>query len=108
MVIKLDMVMSLVSYLGSRESSASGRNQRGGEDQRAALPVVQGDHGGEEEAVRTISLADAGIDPTEVGLANSATEVVDLAARPPREAGLVIKDEGDAKVAAFLAKRKFI
>ncbi len=29
---------------------AAGRGQRRGEDQRAAVPVVQGDHGGEEEA----------------------------------------------------------
>ena len=32
------------------EGTHAGRGQRGGEDQRAALPVVQGDHGGQEEA----------------------------------------------------------
>jgi electron transfer flavoprotein beta subunit len=73
-------------------------------------PSFKGIMAAKKKPVRTISLADAGIDPTEVGLANSATEVVDLAARPPREAGLVVKDEGDggAKVAAFLAEQKFI
>jgi len=36
--------------------------------------------------------------------------VADFAARPPRQAGVVVKDEGDGgtKVAAFLAERKFI
>jgi len=45
-----------------------------------------------------------------VGLGGSVTEVTDFAARPPRAAGVVVADEGDggAKVAAFLAERKFI
>ncbi len=34
------------------EASAAGRRERGREDQRAAVPVVQGDHGGQEEAGR--------------------------------------------------------
>jgi electron transfer flavoprotein beta subunit len=36
--------------------------------------------------------------------------VEDFAARPPRSAGVVVKDEGDggAKAAGFLAERKFI
>src|SRR5690606_21764949 len=32
------------------DRGAAGRGERGREDQRAAVPVVQGDHGGEEEA----------------------------------------------------------
>jgi len=59
---------------------------------------------------QALSLADAGIDAGEVGLAGSATAVADFAARPPRAAGVIVKDEGDggAKVAGFLAERKFI
>jgi electron transfer flavoprotein beta subunit len=36
--------------------------------------------------------------------------VEDFAARPPRAAGVTVKDEGDGggKAAAFLAERKFI
>ena len=36
--------------------------------------------------------------------------MTDFAARPPRAAGQVVKDEGDGgtTVAAFLAERKFI
>jgi electron transfer flavoprotein beta subunit len=45
-----------------------------------------------------------------VGLGGSLTSVVDFAARPPRAAGVIVKDEGDGgvKAAAFLAERKFI
>ena len=49
---------------------------------------------------------DAGL----VGLGNAATEVVDFAERPPRQAGTIVKDEGDggSKAAEFLAASKFI
>jgi electron transfer flavoprotein beta subunit len=45
-----------------------------------------------------------------VGLANAATWVNDFASRPPRSAGVIVKDEGDGgvKAAGFLAERKFI
>ena len=38
-------------------------DQRGREDQRAALPVVQGDHGGQEEAGETLDAGRPGRDP---------------------------------------------
>ena len=40
----------------------------------------------------------------------SATEVLDFAKRPPRQAGTIVTDEGDGgvKAAEFLASRKFI
>ena len=45
-------------------------DQRGREDQRAAVPVVQGHHGGEEEAgARRSPSPTLGIDPAQVGLA---------------------------------------
>jgi electron transfer flavoprotein beta subunit len=73
-------------------------------------PSFKGIMAAKKKPVQTLSLADAGIDPAEVGLGNSATQVADFAARPPRAAGVVVKDEGDggARVAAFLAERKFI
>ena len=60
--------------------------------------------------ISPVSLADAGIDPALVGLGGAATEVVDHTQRPPRQAGTVVKDEGDGgvKVAEFLATQKFI
>ena len=73
-------------------------------------PSFKGIMAAKKKPVQTLSLADAGIDPALVGLGNSATAVADFAARPPRAAGVVVKDEGDggASVAAFLAERKFI
>ena len=55
-------------------------------------------------------LADLSLDPGSVGLANAASWVEDFAKRPPRAAGVVVKDEGDGgtKTASFLADRKFI
>jgi electron transfer flavoprotein beta subunit len=73
-------------------------------------PSFKGIMAAKKKPVATMSLADAGIDPTLVGLANAATEVVGFAARPPRQAGTIVKDEGDggAKTAEFLAASKFI
>src|SRR5215469_13089688 len=73
-------------------------------------PSFKGIMAAKKKPVQTLSLADAGIDPALVGLGNAATAVADFAARPPRQAGVVVKDEGDGgtKVAAFLAERKFI
>jgi electron transfer flavoprotein beta subunit len=73
-------------------------------------PSFKGIMAAKKKPVQTMSLADAGIDPALVGLGNSATAVADFAARPPRQAGVIVKDEGDggARVAAFLAERKFI
>ena len=73
-------------------------------------PSFKGIMAAKKKPVQTLSLADAGISPAEVGLANAATAVADFAARPPRAAGVIVKDEGDGgtQVAAFLAERKFI
>jgi electron transfer flavoprotein beta subunit len=73
-------------------------------------PSFKGIMAAKKKPVQTLSLADAGIDPAEVGLGNAATAVADFASRPPRAAGVIVKDEGDggARVAAFLAERKFI
>ena len=73
-------------------------------------PSFKGIMAAKKKPVQTMSLADAGIDPALVGLGGAATEVVDHAQRPPRQAGTVVKDEGDggAKVAEFLAAQKFI
>ena len=73
-------------------------------------PSFKGIMAAKKKPVRTLTLADAGIDPAAVGLAGAATEVVDFAQRPPRQAGVIVKDEGDGgvKVADFLAAQKFI
>jgi electron transfer flavoprotein beta subunit len=63
-----------------------------------------------KKPVETLSLADAGIDPGQVGLASSATEVVSFAKRPARQAGTIVTDEGEGgtQAAEFLAAQKFI
>jgi electron transfer flavoprotein beta subunit len=73
-------------------------------------PSFKGIMAAKKKPVETLSLADIGIDPGQVGLASAATEVVSFANRPPRQAGTVVKDDGDggAKAAEFLATQKFI
>lgn len=73
-------------------------------------PSFKGIMAAKKKPVETLSLADAGIDPGQVGLATAATEVISFAKRPPRQAGTIVKDEGDggAKAAEFLAVQKFI
>ena len=73
-------------------------------------PSFKGIMAAKKKPVETLGLADAGIDPAQVGLAAAATEVVSFAQRPPRQAGVVVKDEGDGgvKAAEFLTTRKFI
>jgi electron transfer flavoprotein beta subunit len=73
-------------------------------------PSFKGIMAAKKKPVQTLTLADLSIDADAVGLAGSWTSVADFAAKPPRAAGTVVKDEGDggAKVAAFLAERKFI
>jgi electron transfer flavoprotein beta subunit len=73
-------------------------------------PSFKGIMAAKKKPVETLSLADIGIDPGQVGLAGAATEVVSFASRPPRQAGTVIKDDGDGgvKAAEFLAAGKFI
>jgi electron transfer flavoprotein beta subunit len=73
-------------------------------------PSFKGIMAAKKKPVETLSLADAGIDPGQVGLAAAATEVVSFAKRPPRQAGTIVSDDGDGgvKAAEFLAAQKFI
>jgi len=73
-------------------------------------PSFKGIMAAKKKPVETLSLADAGIDPAQVGLGAAATEVVSFASRPPRQAGTIVKDEGDggSKAAEYLATQKFV
>src|SRR6201996_2257703 len=73
-------------------------------------PTFKGIMAAKKKPVQTLSLADLNIDAGLVGLGTAASWVEDFAARPPRQAGVVVKDEGEGgnQVAAFLAERKFI
>jgi electron transfer flavoprotein beta subunit len=73
-------------------------------------PSFKGIMAAKKKPVDTLSIADADIDAAKVGLAGATTAVVDFAEAPPRTKGQIVKDEGDggAKVAEFLASKKFV
>jgi electron transfer flavoprotein beta subunit len=73
-------------------------------------PSFKGIMAAKKKPVEKLTLADLEIDPAQTGLASSATEVVSWAARPPRQAGTVVTDEGEGGVAVadFLVSGKFI
>jgi electron transfer flavoprotein beta subunit len=73
-------------------------------------PSFKGIMAAKKKPVQIMSVADAGLDPAAVGLANAACEVDSFAKRPPRQSGTIVTDDGDggSKAAEFLATRKFI
>ena len=73
-------------------------------------PSFKGIMAAKKKPLTTLSIADAGIDAGEVGLANATSEVVEFAPRPPREKGQIVADDGDGgtKIADFLAAQKII
>ena len=81
-------------------------------DGPVVVSVVKGIMAAKSKPDTDYGLADLGIDPGEVGAAGATTEVVDFAARPPRQAGQQVKDGGDGSAATeladFLAANKFI
>jgi electron transfer flavoprotein beta subunit len=76
----------------------------------ARYPSFKSIIAGKKKPVTTWSLADLEIAPDLVGTAAAATVVRTARPRPPRAAGTVISDEGDAAVrlADFLVANKFI
>jgi electron transfer flavoprotein beta subunit len=73
-------------------------------------PSFKGIMAAKKKPVQTWSLADLGIDPAQVGLAAAWSEVDTVTARPPREKGQVVTDEGDGghKLVEFLAAAKLV
>jgi electron transfer flavoprotein beta subunit len=73
-------------------------------------PSFKGIMAAKKKPVSTLGLADAGIDPAEVGLANALTTVTSAQPKPPKSAGEKVADEGDggAKIAAYLVAQKLI
>jgi electron transfer flavoprotein beta subunit len=73
-------------------------------------PSFKGIMEAKKKPVQTVSLADLGISPDEVGLAGASTTVVEAAKRPPRQGGTRVVDEGDGgvKLVEFLASEKFV
>lgn len=73
-------------------------------------PSFKGIMAAKSKPLETKSLADLGLDAGSVGLASAPSQVASFANKPPRQAGQIVKDEGDggAKVAEFLASQKFV
>jgi electron transfer flavoprotein beta subunit len=73
-------------------------------------PSFKGIMDAKKKPVSTLSLADLGIAPAEVGFAGATSEVVEHAKRPPRQGGNKVDDSGDGgtKLVEFLASEKFV
>ncbi|MBO9553889.1 electron transfer flavoprotein subunit beta/FixA family protein [Cellulomonas sp.] len=73
-------------------------------------PNFKGIMAARKKQVTTLTLADLGVDASTVGAAGARTEVVDAAARPPRENRVLLTDEGDAglRLAAYLVEQKLV
>jgi electron transfer flavoprotein beta subunit len=73
-------------------------------------PSFKGIMAAKKKPVTTLGLADAGIDPSEVGLANALTAVTSSQPKPPKSAGEKVTDEGDGgqKIAGYLVGQKLI
>jgi len=73
-------------------------------------PSFKGIMAAKKKKVTTLSLADAGLDASQVGAAGALTSVVAATPKPPKSAGEKVVDDGDggAKVAAFLVAQKLV
>ncbi|WP_028846662.1 MULTISPECIES: electron transfer flavoprotein subunit beta/FixA family protein [Thermocrispum] len=73
-------------------------------------PSFKGIMAAKKKPVETLTVADLGVDASEVGLDNAWSKVLEAAPKPPREAGQKIEDSGDGgvKIAEFLAAQKLI
>ena len=76
----------------------------------ARYPSFKGIMAAKKKPVTTYTLADLGIEPAQVGLSAAWSAVESATKRPPRQAGVIVTDEGDGgvKLADFLSAGKFI
>ena len=73
-------------------------------------PSFKGIMAAKKKPVSTLSLADAGIDASQVGLANALSSVTSSQPKPAKSAGEKVEDEGDggSKIAAYLVAQKLV
>jgi electron transfer flavoprotein beta subunit len=73
-------------------------------------PSFKGIMAAKKKPVSMLTLADAGIDPGEVGLVNAMSTVLDAAPRPPRTAGQKVTDDGNGgvRIAEYLIAQKLV
>jgi electron transfer flavoprotein beta subunit len=73
-------------------------------------PSFKGIMAAKKKKVTSLSLADTGLDASQVGAAGALTSVVAATPKPPKSAGEKVVDDGDggSKVAAFLVAQKLV
>ena len=73
-------------------------------------PSFKGIMAAKSKPVDVLSLADLGIDPSQVGAAGARQEIVDVRAAEERASGEIVVDEGDGaqRIVAFLEQLKVI
>jgi electron transfer flavoprotein beta subunit len=76
----------------------------------ARYPNFKGIMAAKKKPVETLGLADLGLGPDETGAANSWSVVENVAPRPTRTGGTIVKDDGTAgtQIADYLANAKLI
>ncbi|MEV5561053.1 electron transfer flavoprotein subunit beta/FixA family protein [Nonomuraea wenchangensis] len=76
----------------------------------ARYPSFKGIMAAKKKPLESLSLADLGIDPAQVGLPAARSAVDSVTKRPPRTQGEIVTDEGDGgkRLAEFLTAKKFI
>jgi electron transfer flavoprotein beta subunit len=73
-------------------------------------PSFKGIMAAKKKPVAALTLADVGVDASEVGLAHALATVTSASPKPPKSAGEKVDDEGDggSKIAAYLVAQKLI
>ncbi|MEV6065476.1 electron transfer flavoprotein subunit beta/FixA family protein [Nocardia sp. NPDC052001] len=74
------------------------------------FPSFKGIMAAKKKEVQTFTLADLGVDPETVGVANAGTQVTGVTPKPARTAGEKIVDEGEGgqQIATYLVGQKII
>lgn len=74
------------------------------------FPSFKGIMAAKKKEVKVLTLADIGIDPETVGVANAGSTVTGVTPKPARTAGERVADEGEggSQIAAYLVSQKII
>ncbi len=74
------------------------------------FPAFKGIMAAKKKPVEVLTLADIGVDPSVVGVANASSQVTGVTPKPARTAGEKVADEGNggADIAAYLVGQKLI
>jgi electron transfer flavoprotein beta subunit len=73
-------------------------------------PSFKGIMAAKSKPVETLSVADLGLDASQVGWAGAGQQIVEIAAAPARQAGEKVEDDGTAheRIVSFLENLKVL